>query len=85
VVDSLVVSGLPQSSQNAEEGEFSAAQLEQFLISALPQEAQNFRLVVLSFPHFVQRMSFLRQKEPEIRFYHPDWQGASTARRIGLT
>jgi hypothetical protein len=58
--DSPEVSGLPQSSQNAEEGEFSAAQLGQFLISALPQQAENFRLVVLSFPHFVQRMSFLR-------------------------
>ena len=48
---------MPQSSQNAEEGAFSAPHFGQRLESGLPQAAQNFLPVVLSVPHFAQRMS----------------------------
>src|SRR6185437_2028033 len=50
-------SGLPQSSQNADDDVFSAPHLGQRFVSGLPQEAQNFRPVVLSVPHFVHRIA----------------------------
>ncbi len=52
----LAVSAVPQSSQNADEGPFSAPHFGQRLDSGLPQAAQNFLLVVLSVPHLVQRI-----------------------------
>jgi hypothetical protein len=45
---------VPQSSQNADEGAFSAPHFGHFLDSGLPHAAQNFLLVVLSVPHLVQ-------------------------------
>ena len=48
---------MPQSSQNADEGAFSAPHLGQRMESGLPQAAQNFLPVVLSAPHFVHRIA----------------------------
>jgi hypothetical protein len=50
----LPASAAPQSSQNADEGEFSAPHFGQRLDSGLPHAAQNFRPVVLSVPHLAQ-------------------------------
>ena len=50
------MSGAPQSSQNFDEGSFSAVHLGQRIASAFPQLAQNFRPVLLSVPHLLQRM-----------------------------
>jgi len=55
-------SPVPQSSQNADEGEFSAPQFEQRRESGLPQAPQNFLPVVLSVPHFVQRIDSLGEQ-----------------------
>jgi hypothetical protein len=52
----LPASAVPQSSQNAEEGAFSAPHFGQRLESGLSQAAQNFLPVVVSVPHFAQRM-----------------------------
>src|SRR5216684_1119763 len=52
----LPASAAPQSSQNADEGAFSAPHFGQRLDSGLPHAAQNFLFVVLSVPHLVQRM-----------------------------
>jgi hypothetical protein len=48
---------VPQSSQNADEGAFSAPHLGQRLDNGLPHAAQNFLFVVLSVPHLVQRIA----------------------------
>ena len=53
----LPASAAPQSSQNADEGAFSAPHFGQRLDNGLPQVAQNFLPVVLSFPHLVQRIA----------------------------
>ena len=50
-------SAVPQSSQNADAGAFSAPHFGQRLDNGLPQAAQNFLLVVLSVPHLVQRIA----------------------------
>ena len=50
---------MPQSSQNADEGAFSAPHFGQLRDSGLPHAAQNFLLVVLSVPHLVQRMRLI--------------------------
>ncbi len=50
------MSGAPQSSQNFDEGSFSAEHFGQRIASAFPQLAQNFRPVLLSVPHLLQRM-----------------------------
>src|SRR6185437_4667130 len=55
--DAFDTSALPQSSQYADDGAFSAPHFAHRLVSGLPQEAQNFRPVVLSVPHFVQRIA----------------------------
>jgi hypothetical protein len=47
---------VPQSSQNADEGAFSAPHFGQRRDSWLPHAAQNFLFVVLSVPHLVQRI-----------------------------
>src|SRR4051812_26481692 len=52
-------SAVPQSSQNADEGAFSAPHFGQLRDSGVPHAAQNFLLVVLSVPHFEQRISLL--------------------------
>jgi hypothetical protein len=46
------MSAVPQSSQNTEEGAFSAPHFGQRLDSGLPHAAQNFLPVALSVPHF---------------------------------
>jgi hypothetical protein len=56
---------VPQSSQNADDGAFSAPHFGQRLDSGLPHAAQNFLLVVLSVPHLVQRIALPF-------FYHPE-------------
>jgi hypothetical protein len=48
---------VPQSSQNADEGAFSAPHAGQGLESKLPQTAQNFRPVTLSVPHLSHRIT----------------------------
>ena len=53
----LTASAVPQSSQNADDGAFSAPHFGQRLGSGLPHAAQNFLLVVLSVPHLVQRIA----------------------------
>ena len=53
----LRASAVPQSSQNADEGAFSAPHFAQRLDSELPQAAQNFLPVVLSVPHLLQRIA----------------------------
>jgi hypothetical protein len=53
------MSAVPQSSQNADEGAFSAPHFGQRRDSGLPHAAQNFLLVVLSVPHLVQRMRLI--------------------------
>ena len=53
-VPALPASAVPQSSQNADDGAFSAPHFGQRLDSGLPHAAQNFLLVVLSVPHLVQ-------------------------------
>src|SRR5216684_9189943 len=53
----LTASAVPQSSQNADEGAFSAPHFGQRLVNGLPHAAQNFLPVVLSVPHFVQRIA----------------------------
>src|SRR5216684_1916465 len=55
----LPASAAPQSSQNADEGAFSAPHFGQRLARRLPHAAQNFLLVVLSVPHLVQRMRLI--------------------------
>jgi len=50
---------VPQSSQNANEGAFSAPHFGQRLDSGLPHPGQNFLFVVLSVPHLVQRIALL--------------------------
>ena len=47
---------MPQSSQNADEGAFSAPHFGQRLDSGLPHAAQNFLPLVLSVPQLVQRI-----------------------------
>ena len=47
----------PQSSQNADEGAFSAPHFGHRLDSGLPHVAQNFLPVELSFPHLEQRIA----------------------------
>ena len=44
----------PQSSQNFDEGSFSAVHRGQRIASGLPQLAQNFRPLLLSLPHLGQ-------------------------------
>src|SRR5712671_5948730 len=51
-------SEVPQSSQNVDDGAFSAPHFGQRLDSGLPHAAQNFLFVVLSIPHLVQRIAF---------------------------
>jgi hypothetical protein len=51
------VSAVPQSSQNADAGAFSAPHFGQRLDSGLPHAAQNFLPLVLSVPHLVQRIA----------------------------
>jgi hypothetical protein len=53
----LLTSAVPQSSQNVDDGAFSAPHFEQRLDSGLPQAGQNFRPVLLSTPHLVQRIA----------------------------
>jgi hypothetical protein len=53
-------SAAPQSSQNADEGAFSAPHFAQLRDSGLPHAAQNFLAVVLSVPQFEQRIGLLR-------------------------
>src|SRR5258708_3270026 len=66
-------SAAPQSSQNPDEGAFSAPHFGQRRDSALPHAAQNFRGVVLSVPHLVQRIG-LPQPTSDRRslVYHPN-------------
>src|SRR5258708_1631637 len=52
-------SAAPQSSQNPDEGAFSAPHFGQRRDSGLPHAAQNFLRVVLSVPHLVQRMRLI--------------------------
>jgi hypothetical protein len=53
----LPASAAPQSSQNAEEGAFSAPHFGQRIDNGLPQAAQNFLPVMLSAPHLVHRIA----------------------------
>jgi hypothetical protein len=62
---------LPQSSQNADEGAFSAPHFGQRLGSGLPHAAQNFLLVVLSVPHLVQRIALPGNPSDWPFLYHP--------------
>ena len=62
---------MPQSSQNADEGAFSAPHFGQRLGSGLPHAAQNFLLVVLSVPHLVQRIALPGKPSDSPILYHP--------------
>jgi hypothetical protein len=48
----------PQSSQNADEGAFSAPHLGQRPDNRQPHAAQNFLPVALSVPHLIQRIPY---------------------------
>src|SRR5712691_7146569 len=67
----LPTSAAPQSSQNADEGAFSAPHFGQRLDSGLPHAAQNFLLVVLSVPHLVQRIALPGKPSDRPFLYHP--------------
>lgn len=56
----LRASALPQSSQNTDEGAFSAPHFGQRAANGPPHTAQNFLLVVLSFPHLVHCIALPR-------------------------
>jgi hypothetical protein len=56
----------PQSSQNLDSGSFSAPHCGHRIAGELPQWAQNFRPVLLSVPHFVQRICFAAKSCLEI-------------------
>jgi len=58
----LTASALPQSSQNTDVGAFSALHFGQRLERGLPHAAQNFLPVVLSVPHFAQRIALPVEK-----------------------
>jgi hypothetical protein len=53
----LGVSAEPQSSQNTDESTFSAPHFGHRLEIGLPHAAQNFLLLLLSVPHFEQRIN----------------------------
>ena len=67
---------MPQSSQNADEGAFSAPHFAQRWDIGLPHAAQNFLLVVLSVPQLVQRIAIVRARGHSPPLYH--WQQAMT-------
>ena len=71
----LPASAAPQSSQNADEGAFSAPHFGQRRGSGLPHAAQNFLLVVLSVPHLVQRMRPTLRTATDLLLYHPASRG----------
>src|SRR6185312_14370961 len=61
--DAFDASALPQSSQNADEGAFSALQFAHRTDNGLPHAAQNLRPVLLSTPHFEQRIALPLKRE----------------------
>jgi len=61
---------VPQSSQNAEEGAFSAPHFGHRLEIGLPHTAQNFLPVLLSVPHFEQRIDPYRPPQNNAILYH---------------
>ena len=56
---------VPQSSQNADKGAFSAPHVAQGLDNGLPQIAQNFRPVVLPVPHLRHRIAPLPKENDD--------------------
>src|ERR1700732_1041395 len=67
----LAVSAVPQSSQKADEGAFSAPHFGHLRDSGLPHAAQKFLLVVLSVPHLVQRIALPGKPSDWPFLYHP--------------
>jgi hypothetical protein len=66
----LEASAVPQSSQNADEGAFSAPHFGHRLEIGLPHTAQNFLPVLLSVPHFEQRIDPNRLFRNNAILYH---------------
>jgi hypothetical protein len=71
----LPASALPQSSQNSDAGAFSELHFGQLFESGLPHAAQNFLPVLLSVPHFEQRIAFYLKERDTLFLNH----GARTA------
>ncbi len=69
-VGAFGASALPQSSQNTDDGAFSAPHFGHLLDIGLPHAAQNFLPVLLSVPHFEHRIAVSRL-EAGMSFYHP--------------
>ena len=73
--------GAPQSSQNADDGAFSALHCGHRRASGLPHAAQNFLPVVLSVPHLEQRTRLPPGDPDWLRLYHPASRGDQPACR----